>query len=66
MVVMLAMGGTFHYVNMKLVQCIHQTAVRVSSVCVCVCVRVCMRACVCARVHVCVHVHAYVGVTVHV
>lgn len=28
LIVMLAMGGTFYYVNMKLVQCIHQTAVR--------------------------------------
>ncbi|KAK7087365.1 E3 ubiquitin-protein ligase RNFT1-like [Littorina saxatilis] len=28
LVVMVAMGGTFYYVNMKLVQCIHQTAVR--------------------------------------
>ncbi|XP_076472846.1 E3 ubiquitin-protein ligase RNFT2-like [Babylonia areolata] len=28
LVVMLAMGGTFYYINMKLVECIHHTAVR--------------------------------------
>ncbi|KAK7475020.1 hypothetical protein BaRGS_00033701 [Batillaria attramentaria] len=28
LVVMVAMGGTFYYVNMRLVHCIHQTAVR--------------------------------------